>query len=224
MRVFYLILFCSCILTSSLKAQTFSVEPDSILYIQPPMNEYSIHAIYLPNLTEDSLTMHWRIAEENMPVEWDYFLCDLGECYSAIPINSTMSTAFGEDIPYMEITMNPNELEAMGNLVFYVNDIAFPDYKRRIEFVFNTLSSSTEDLEENELQVFPNPFHNQLNMTTGQEQEIISIQIFNLNGLRIYEIQNPEFPLELGFLHPGTYILLARDDSQIYRKTILKKE
>jgi hypothetical protein len=189
------------------QSQTFGVEPDSVLLVNPTMEEYDEHTILLPNLTSDSLVLHWRLAEDNMLEGWDYFLCDLGECYSAIPLNATMDTAFAEDHPFMQITFNPNTIIGTGNLIFYVNDVAYPDFKQRIEFVFNAGISSASEIDIRELRVFPNPTQGIIQLKPN-DWSVQSLEFYDILGKLKYRVQNPVFPLQIStHLYPGEYFM-----------------
>lgn len=219
MRVFISSIILGWFYLLPLSAQSFGIEPDSVLHVYPPLNEYTEHSIVFPNLTNDSLLMHWRLAEDNMLEGWDYFLCDLGECYSAIPINATMDTAFGETIPYLEITFNPNEVTGTGNLIFYVNDVNFPEVKQRIEFIFNIGTSASHQFENETLQLFPNPSSGIL---YSNEAAVIltELKIYSSKGILMQNIKKAYLPLDLSELKNGSYILTANENGRSIKKFI----
>lgn len=197
------------------QAQTFGIEPDSILYVYPPSDEYSYHSIHLPNLTEDTLVMQWRLAEDLMPEGWDYFLCDLGECYSEMPLNETMDPAYGEDIPYLEITLNPNNIIGEGHLSFYVNDKNFPETKQRIEFIFIVGSSATFESKIPALQFFPNPANEilQMKVTSGTIEKLM---IYRADGSRFFEQTTPNELIPVSYWPAGGYFIKVLSDNKIY--------
>jgi hypothetical protein len=199
--------------------QTFGIEPDSTLVIYPPANEYSYHLISFPNLTNDTLTMQWRLAQDSMVEGWDYFLCDLGECYSEMPQNETMEPATGDEIPYLEITMNPNNIFGEGKLVFYVNDVKQTQVKQRVEFFFIVGSSSTELLPSETLSVFPNPCSDLLtiNAESGQIEKLI---VFNLSGEKYIDVSYPEKQIDVSAWPVGQYIIKTVIGDKSYSKKI----
>lgn len=200
---------------ASYAQQTFGIEPDSILVSYPPSNEYSYYDISFPNLTNDTLTMQWRLAEDSMVAGWEYFLCDLGECYSEMPQNEIMEPATGEDIPYLEITIHPNDLIGEGKIVFYVNDIAHPQVKQRVEFIFIVGSSSVEIDHKKSFQLHPNPASEHLTVTAGSEQ-IQYIKIYNLSGQKLMDMQYPGSEIDVSFLPAGQYIITAIINKTVY--------
>ncbi len=87
-----------------------------------------------------------------------------------------------------------------------------------------TIATRVENLEAASIiKVFPNPFHNKINV---QLYNVTStkIEIYNLLGHLILEkgIETEEDEIELGNLQDGTYILKALNEDQIDIKTIFK--
>lgn len=218
-RAILQILFFMGIITPILQAQTFGIVPDSILVVYPPTNEYSYHSITLPNLTEDTLTMQWRLAEDSMQDGWEYFLCDLGECYSEMPQNEIMEPATGEEVPYLEITIHPNDILGEGKLIFYVNDINQPEIKQKLEFIFIVGSSSVNDNAVSDLQIYPNPAASFLNIEYNQG-DLERLNVYNLNGTKYFEYQSPENQIDISYWLEGTYILQITTPYKIFTEKI----
>ncbi len=87
------------------------------------------------------------------------------------------------------------------------------------------IDNTASILEGNQVdfKIYPNPFHDQL--TISSNKMIYSGQIINLNGALIREfsiLENGETELDLSNLKVGTYILKIVGNKKVFQKLILK--
>jgi len=87
------------------------------------------------------------------------------------------------------------------------------------EYFDSTLSTTDIDLENENVRVYPVPAGSTLNIES--KKPINNIQLFNINGARVYEQQRFEKSLDIGFLQSGIYVLQIEIDKQLVYKKII---
>lgn len=81
---------------------------------------------------------------------------------------------------------------------------------------------SLQDLELNkDISVFPNPSKNEINITVGPHQKIVSVTVVDLLG-KIISIENETTPLDISNIPNGTYLLKIQTNEGAVVKKIIK--
>jgi hypothetical protein len=75
------------------------------------------------------------------------------------------------------------------------------------------------------LQVYPNPFTEELILTTPEWEKPGSITIYNFSGREVSNVNTIEFPvtLNLGNLSPGIYLLKLQQGDKVYTYKVVKE-
>lgn len=102
----FLTLLCFCCV-NHLFAQTFSAVPGPLLSKELQFEQANECYIYFDNPSGNSLQLHWRLLESDLPEEWDADLCDYGLCYIGIPSNGLMSPVYDTIQPYLKLIVQP---------------------------------------------------------------------------------------------------------------------
>ncbi|MFN0174749.1 MAG: T9SS type A sorting domain-containing protein [Saprospiraceae bacterium] len=215
MRTSCLFIFWVC-LASIASAQTFFATPDALLVKEIQFEQANECYIYFDNPSGDSLQLHWRLVESNLPEEWDADLCDYGLCYIGIPSNGLMSTVYDTIQPYLKLIVQPDTMPGATWIWFRVYEEGNPDNFVDVFFSLNTpgtLSTSTQP--ESALQAYPNPTSDQLFLDNTQSTPQTS-RITNTNGQLMWQgmisafdrvqIRVGEWPNGLYFLQTGNRI------------------
>ncbi|NBC82399.1 MAG: T9SS type A sorting domain-containing protein [Bacteroidetes bacterium] len=69
--------------------------------------------------------------------------------------------------------------------------------------------------------VYPNPFDHYIHIKNHREK-INSIDIYNMNGVKIRSVENVSGPIDLSQLQPGTYIFNLHTKNNIFSKKMIK--
>ncbi|MDO8366935.1 MAG: T9SS type A sorting domain-containing protein, partial [Saprospiraceae bacterium] len=212
MRSFYLVFLCVC-LANSLPSQTFYASPDPLLVKEIQFDQANECIIHFDNPGGDSLLLHWRLVESNLPEEWDADLCDYGLCYIGIPSNGLMSTVYDTIQPYLKLIVQPGNVAGATWIWFRVYEEGNPDNFEDVFYSLHTPGTlSTNAQEISALSVYPNPTSDQLYLENRQAVSGIS-RIFNANGQLMWagaipangleQIGVGEWPAGLYFLQTG---------------------
>jgi len=204
-----LIILCIC-LANNLLAQTFNAVPDPLLQKEIQFNQANECYIYFDNPSGDSLQLHWRLVESNLPEAWDADLCDYGLCYIGIPSNGLMSTVYDTIQPYLKLIVQPGDNAGATWIWFRVyeegNEGNFVD-------VFYSLHTpgtlSTQDQEATDLRVYPNPSNDYVFLENKQSTRS-TFRVFDTKGQWMWQGTVPAFGQEqirVGEWPDGVYFL-----------------
>jgi len=204
-----LILLCIC-LGNNLLAQTFHAVPGPLLQKEIQFNQANECYIYFDNPSGDSLQLHWRLIESNLPEDWDADLCDYGLCYIGIPSNGLMSTVYDTIQPYLKLIVQPENAPGATWIWFRVYEEGNEDNFVDVFFSLHTpgtLSTYTQD--KTMLRVYPNPASNFIFLENNQSTISLS-GVFNTNGQWMWQGAIPAFGrerMEVGEWPDGVYFL-----------------
>jgi len=206
-----------------LLAQTFQAVSNPLLQKEIQFNQANECYIYFDNPSGDSLQLHWRLIESNLPEDWDADLCDYGLCYIGIPSNGLMSTVYDTIQPYLKLIVQPGNIPGATWIWFRVyeegNDANFVD-------VFYSLHTpgtlSTDTQEDSALRVYPNPASDYMFLENKQSMNSTS-GVFNTHGQWMWQGTIPALGqerLEVGEWPDGVYFLQSGNRIQ---KMVIRK-
>lgn len=86
-----------------------------------------------------------------------------------------------------------------------------------------------DNINQNKLEVYPNPVVDKLNLKISDIVEISEIQIMDISGKTVMKFdgvkdQNNYFSLDVGDLLPGTYIVMVKTSNYVYHRKFVKVE
>lgn len=107
---------------------------------------------------------------------------------------------------------------------FKQNDLTVYLNNYSCEKCFCTLGTSINRNSESQIQIYPNPFSDQLNIKSKKEYS--EIRIYNSNGKIIQEFNRVSYPtkIDLGELPIGLYLIQMIGKDFNYTEKLLKKE
>ncbi len=209
MRTSFLLVFWIC-LANALQAQTFFAVPGPLFQKEIQFNQANECYIYFDNPSGDSLQLHWRLLDSNLPEAWDADLCDYGTCYSGIPSNGLMNFVYDTIQPYLKLIVQPGDSSGATWIWFRVYEEGNQDNFVDVFYSLHT-PGTLGAYEQNEpvLRVYPNPASDHLVLENRQPVSRIS-RISNENGQLMWEGAIPAFSRELigvGEWPSGLYFL-----------------
>ncbi len=172
----------------------------------------------------DTVTLGIEVIHNDLPSGWDGMLCIHGSCLGIIPpvgTTGTMTPISGADKGYVRLTVNPINGTEVAKLQVYVFDVNYPNDGDTATWLLNE-TASVEDVVWNELEVYPNPAVNVLNIDT--DQQFAYAEIYSMSGrllARFDEVLSGE--LNLSDIETGSYLLrLVQSDHKVAVRKIRK--
>ncbi|MFK8060886.1 MAG: endonuclease [Polaribacter sp.] len=87
----------------------------------------------------------------------------------------------------------------------------------------SAISLSVDNFEELEIQFYPNPVNNFLNIRNTKNISIEKISIYNVLGKKITSIHNKSKQINVSFLSKGIYFLQFKVDNKLFNTKFIKK-
>lgn len=102
------------------------------------------------------------------------------------------------------------------NLIFSYND---PTYGAEL-FAAEFMPSSTEDIDQQALSVYPNPATDMITISEYNDGDIIEIS--DLSGRLIFKSEDSKETIDISSFDSGVYVLSLKNKKQLSRTTIIK--
>ncbi|MCF8370040.1 MAG: family 16 glycosylhydrolase [Bacteroidales bacterium] len=93
-----------------------------------------------------------------------------------------------------------------------------------IEMVHSLVTTINETENGHTVEIFPNPFVDELTIATQEISNLVQVNIFNLNGSKIQVFNNVSNfgKMSLGHLSPGVYIVEIHSGNEVSRYKVIK--
>lgn len=185
----------------------FADDPHQTLTLEDGYNEFSI-AFFSP--LQKEVTYKWKLVENTLQEEWDYSLCDFGNCYFSIPdsgkmVSITKEQAEFEHKGYFKLTINGMNIGGTGTLKLYVYDGDDIEFGDTLSFtVVNNVTANLTDLALEGVSLYPNPAESQVQIKTKAGDHITFISSLGLEVEHI-EIHNGSAVLNISEWESGIY-------------------
>jgi hypothetical protein len=216
--ILILLVFC----TTAIFAQSLTVDNVEInLSGEPIEAEFYDHTPMTNNSTE-SLDLRWVRTIESMPDEWDNYFCTIpGNC--GLPSTDSLNfTLEPGEVGDFQIHFAPNDIAGSALVVVNLINNATDEVLATITINVETSPVSTNELEEAQVRVFPNPATNFFQIQNGQKVD--QITIYNILGKQVKFFENAENQFFIGDLAKGLYMIQMVDlDSKSTKTLTLKK-
>lgn len=212
------LLFLAGLVSLSLNAQSWDVNPDSA-YASGYNTTSTLKAdAYVRNNGNDTLNVAWDLVDDTVPASWDRYICDPVECYPPTTIYGTLKIAPG-DSALMAGNFDPNGEVGMGEyhvLVYDPQDTVGPTVIR----YFATATVSVEE-EKRGFVVYPNPAGEVVKVEFKGHFMPHPITVYDVTGAKIKQqiAKSRNIDLNLSGLDTGLYFLQSGE----FRGTILKE-
>ena len=201
---------------SHLTAQTFHAVPGPLLQQEIQFNQANECYIHFDNPGGDSLQLHWRLLDSNLPAEWHADLCDYGLCYNGIPSNGLMNVVYDTIQPYLKLIVQPDSVPGATWIWFRAYEEGNEDNYVDVFYSLHTPGTLTTQTQDDAiLRIYPNPATDVLLLENSQANPG-QAQIVNANGQMMWQGLVPaaaqarigvgEWPNGIYFLQQGNRI------------------
>lgn len=226
MKKFVLTAFTIFAAFAGANAQSFTLSGDTVRGVASDNGAHVGNVI--TNTTSSPITITWRVISHDIPAapsKWNtsFGICDNSQCYG--PEIITLS---GGSYP----TKTSLNIPAAGNMDVYIGlgDLSgvttYGPYTVRIEFKNGSTTDTTtyivnkwatsvsNNVKSNDnIAVYPNPAHSEVNVVFNSMPEVKSIAIYNLIGkmVSVYKVSGTSAQLDVSNTPTGIYIIRLMD-------------
>lgn len=217
------------LLLSTSFGQSFRIESNS----DTIRNEFTVDGyqnvnVNIYNISSDKITLGWEVLDRRENENWDYSLCDLGNCYIGVPNAGKMAEMDTFDRAFLRVTANPRGNVDYCIFTFRVFDINEKEYADTITFIAAVTGSSIHEKAIPSWQFWPNPVINELVVST--HESIKSISVFGITGKEEFTFNNADIAnqstlpirLDMTSMKPGAYIIKLETEKGESQRIFIK--
>ncbi len=189
--------------------------------------------IYFTNSSSTNMEVEWERISNDLPAGWLSFVCiDGGSCYPPSTNGSTANENWvipaGES-RWLEVQMRATEAEGAvpgtGTVVLEMRDKNNPNNADQATWVGTAFSTPTDDIEVDDVKVYPNPASDFIKISNAGGIE--TIEIYNLIGKKVKNFTgiSDDDTYDISGLPTGMYLIrmLDEDGELLITKRISKK-
>jgi hypothetical protein len=208
--------------TAQLKAQVFSVSSDTVN--ATVVSSAVIHDD-ITNNTSSNITVRWSVVATSFPTDWlnstAFGICDNNLCRNnngdtllwrtatSTPGTLFISNAYAPSVAgTFDLSMNLDGASTGSHWV----TIALTDgsYTKNVTFVLNKWPTAVTSVNsDNEINMYPNPAHDELNIVYSPNADVHNIAVYNIIGkvMMVYKVTGPSANLNLENIPAGVYFV-----------------
>lgn len=212
MNKLYIIILLLSTLTTGLFAQNFVVDKDTASgSFTADDDEHKVKI--LVNTELETLTLKWRVIEQEMPPEWNNSLCDNFQCYFDVKVGTQkVAQPIGStSILPLEAGVNANNMGGEGKMVVKVFDENDSTQADTVVFQWN-MTVGKEEISKTQFNIYPNPAKSTLNIVFNKAlKKDVQVKIYNLVGqeqknIKVFQLNN-SISVDVRDLNNGTYLI-----------------
>lgn len=223
------LLFCLLLISFvATKAQvTYSIMPAKSLTVTAPSGSVTIFDIYQKNIGASKIVLKWQRISINLPVGWQYSMCDLGTCYSGIPTGpNTMDTVAVNGQGFLGLNIDPSGVAGSGVIKVYVYQNGFQGSGDTLTWHINATIAGIEEITSNSgIKLFPNPAKDILSINLNKTfDENISVNFTDVSGRKVLTttLTSDNNTIDISGLENGFYNLIIETKNKQLFKRIVK--
>jgi len=217
--LFFIILFTTFRLTAQ-----FSSNPSPVLVSVQPTSAEVVTDVIFNKSGDSTYTIFWKLEKNASTFEtgWEIFVCDLNLCYTAAiescPPNKP--NIFSVNSNLFQFHFKPNGIA--GNSIVGVKLYADKNFTQEVystNINISSSTSSTKDLNNVNIRVFPNPATEYFQITNGSA--IKKVVLYNMFGKEVktfFHYSNAQH--EISELKTGMYIVKMIDEKNKVIKSL----
>ncbi len=166
--------------------------------------------------------LRWNIVVEEMTEGWQVAFCDKNLCYLPATTTETFAAVPDEE-NRMDVHVYPNGNEGSAIITIEVVDENDANVTTSHTYYFNTEPSSTTEVFEDAIKVYPNPTSGFFSLKNSEN--VSSIEVMSLTGQRVRSFTaNQGRWYDLSELPRGTYLVRLLDrQEQILTTKLLNR-
>jgi len=179
--------------------------------------------LIITNNTSNNYSLLWTLRKVEMPEEWSTQVCDLNTCYDlnidACPTDRPNPLAAGASAPFIFHTW-PFETKGVGTFQLNIFDESDPaNILLSIPMTTEILTTSTLELDIQELKIFPNPTSDYFQLSNSKDVDKISI--YNIVGkeMKTYKVEHGS-SYDVTYLPVGMYLVRLYDSKNSVKKVL----
>ncbi len=192
----------------ALHAQNFSVEVLDTTLFGSPMAATFYGDIDLYNNLNSTIGMRWERIEESIPNGWTTSNCDPDICRPVGVTSASFTLPRGTS--FLNTHFNPNGIPGSGYMKVKLWVVANPADSVVLTYYGVAGAVGADAVEAADVQGFPAPAQNTLNIVLPHAGAPIYAEIFNLNGLRVdaFELSQGHLnSFDISQLKTGVYVI-----------------
>lgn len=182
-------LLATCILDTVAQAPTYNIVPNDTMVGVALFNDGQNFTILQQNTSGNSLQLAWVPVLVDMPIGWQYWMCDFGHCYIDIPAaGGTMDPVIPDDAALMSLHVAPGTVSGEGVVRAYVYDVNYPAQGDTLTWLVATVGQvGIAELGLTRLSVFPNPATGHEVFITTKEGSMERVRLFDGAGRMVHD-------------------------------------
>lgn len=179
------------------------------------------------NTGASEISLYWRIEPVNVPFGWQSYFCDKNLCYGPsvieCPTDKPVVLSVGE-CGVMDLHLVPGASVEYGTYNVVVWEVGNPSNTLTMNYIFNSTTSTSDEVDLANLTVFPNPTvdYFQLSDQTGVSRIVVHdvigkhVKDFNVVSRGIYDVSE---------VRNGLYVVnLLSDKNELLKSVRLTKK
>ncbi len=153
--------------------------------------------------------VYWKVNTDGLDKAWEFSFCDSKLCYdntTECPSNSPNILEPGSSTSW-EFKVLPNNTYGTGSAsVEFYSDSEFTNLLDKVEFEIDVYKISTDDFEDQELTLAPNPASTYFKVLS--DCEVSKIEVFNMIGKKVKNFEtNNSNNYNIADLRNGAYLV-----------------
>ena len=158
-------------LNSYSSSPNYSLSPSAVLEDTAAFNTLGIYDIYQVNTSMNTIQLKWDIISVNIPVGWDYSICQYGTCFPGIPNGGTMDSVISGDMGFLGLNINPYFINGTAVVKAFVYENGFFSQGDTLTWIIHAMTTSVNEISKNRFfNLFPNPATNEIKIQSTQEK------------------------------------------------------
>ncbi|MDQ3071764.1 MAG: T9SS type A sorting domain-containing protein [Bacteroidota bacterium] len=192
-------------------AQSFTLEPSDKVSKFLTIGEGGDLEIKIHNNTQTDLVLEWEKLSNTFHSDWDYSLCDFGNCYIGIPDYAVSSPIPIDGYGFFKISIYLEETAGTGQVSILVYESGKRSEGDTLTFEVNSMNVSIG--EENNLlthSVYPNPASEALHFNFGSALISGTLSLSDMSGREVTSTlltNQSDFTLDVSNYTQGIYLL-----------------
>ncbi len=218
--ILYIFLFAAL----SFNAQTYTISPARSVTFSAVFFSVTINDIYMQKAPTTTLSVTWELISINVPLGWDYAMCDLGTCHTGIPAGPTtmFTSTVGGAEAFLGLNIDPTNIAGSGVVKVRVYVTGSPSNADTLTWTINAAPAGLQELASNDdVKIYPNPVSNTLYID-AQKLNARSIYLTDVFGRKV-NAPYTSTTIDLSGLPVGFYLVTIETPERTLFKRILKE-
>jgi hypothetical protein len=209
-------------------ALTYTIKPANTATLIAPFNDVTVKDIFQVNTGNAQITLKWESVEINLPLEWQYSMCDFGTCHPGIPAGpTTMDPVPVGSEGLLGLNIDPGTTAGSGYVKALVYQDGFKSLGDTLTWYVSTPVGAglDEDATASQIKFYPNPAADKLNIRKANLSDANGY-ISDASGRKVlsFTLSSNESHVNVADLPAGLYILnIESADKTIHKRITISR-